>query len=131
VSQENVEIVKRLVEAFYTRDTHAALSLLDRDMAFESAFAEAKTYKGIGEFAQYRRDVDEAWEEWRSEDDHFLSVGQTRVLHLYRIVGRGRGSGVPVAQDIAILWTVHEGRVVHGKAYLDQSEARRAAGRKE
>jgi ketosteroid isomerase-like protein len=50
------------------------------------------------------------------------------MLHLYRIVGRGRGSGVPVAQDIAILWTLRQGRVVHGKVYLDQREARRAAG---
>jgi ketosteroid isomerase-like protein len=97
-------------------------------MAFESALVEAKTYRGIGEFAQYRRDVDEAWEEWRSEDDRFLPVDKARVLHLYRIVGRGRGSGVPVAQDIAILWTLRGGRVVHGKAYLNQAEARRAAG---
>jgi ketosteroid isomerase-like protein len=123
-----VEIVKRLVEAFYARDTQAALAILDRDMAFESAFAEAKTYKGVGEFAQYRRDVDEAWGEWRSEDDRFLPVDQTRLLHLYRIVGRGRGSGVPVAQNVAILWTVRAGRVVHGKGYQDESEARRAAG---
>jgi hypothetical protein len=88
VSEDNVEIVRRLVEAFYARDTQVALSLLDRDMTFESAFAEAKTYEGVGEFAQYRRDVDEAWGEWRSEDDRFLRVNQTRVLHLYRIVGR-------------------------------------------
>jgi ketosteroid isomerase-like protein len=130
VYEANVEIVKRLVEAFYARDTQAALAILDHDMAFESPL-EGKTYKGIGEFARYRHDMDEAWEEWRSEDDRFLPVDQTRVLHLYRIVGRGRGSGVPVAQDIAILWTVREGRVVHGKGYLDQSEARRAAGPEE
>jgi ketosteroid isomerase-like protein len=116
------------VKAFYGRDTQAALSILDRDMTFESAFAEAKTYKGVGEFAQYRRDVDEAWGEWRSEGDRFLPVNQARVLHLYRIVGRGRGSGAPVAQDIAILWTLREGRVVHGKVFLDQREAQRAAG---
>jgi ketosteroid isomerase-like protein len=128
VGTANVEILKRLVEAFYARDTQAAVAILDRDMTFESALVEAKTYRGIGEFAQYRRDVDEAWGEWRSEDDRFLPVDHARVLHLYRIVGRGRGSGVPVAQDIAILWTLHGGRVVHGKVYLDQTEARRAAG---
>jgi ketosteroid isomerase-like protein len=127
-SEDNVEIVRRLVEAFYARDTQVALSILDRDMTFESAFAEAKTYKGVGEFAQYRHDVDEAWGEWRSEDDRFLRVNQARVLHLYRIVGRGRGSGVPVSQDIAILWTLGGGRVVDGKVYLDQREACRAAG---
>jgi ketosteroid isomerase-like protein len=128
VDTANVEIVKRLVEAFYARDARAALAILDRDMTFESALVEAKTYRGIGEFAQYRRDVDEAWGEWRSEGDLFLAVDETRVLHLYRIVGLGRGSGVPVAQDIAVLWTLRGGRVVHGKVYLDQREARSAAG---
>src|SRR5271165_4202087 len=118
MSEANVEIVERLVEAFYARDTQAALAILDRDMTFESALVEAKTYTGVGEFAQYRRDVDEAWGEWRSVDDRFLSVDPTRVLHLYRVVGRGRGSGVPVAQDIAILWTLRGRRVVHGKVHL-------------
>ena len=128
MSDASVEIVKRLMEAFYARDTQTALSILDRDMTFESALVEAKTYRGIGEFAQYRRDVDEAWGEWRSEEDRFVPVDQARVLHLYRIVGRGRGSGVPVAQNIAILWTLRDGRVLHGKVYLDQREACRAAG---
>jgi ketosteroid isomerase-like protein len=126
--QENVEVVKRLVEAFFARDTETALAILDRDMTFESTVVEAKTYWGIGEFAQYRRDLDEAWGEWRSEGDSFLAVDPARVLHLYRIVGRGRGSGVPVAQDIAVLWTLREGRGGHWKVYLHQADARRAAG---
>src|SRR5262245_20814572 len=40
------------------------------------------------------------------------------------IVGQRR----PVAQDIAILWTLRRGRVTHGKQYLHPTEARRAAG---
>jgi ketosteroid isomerase-like protein len=128
MASANVDIVRRLVEAFYTRDAQTALSILDLDMTFESAFTEAKTYRGVGEFAQYRRDVDDAWEDWHSEADRFLAVDPDRVLHLYRIVGVGRGSGVPVTQDIAIVWRLRGGRVVHGKVYLDQADARRAAG---
>jgi len=103
MSQENVEIVRRLVEAFYDRDGETAASMLDAEIEFESALVEHKTYKGMAGMLEYRRDLDDAWAEWRSDGDRFLSAGSESVVHLYRIVGRGKGSGVPVAQDIAIL----------------------------
>jgi len=78
--------------------------------------------------SEYRRDLDDAWAEWRSAGDRFLSDGSDCVVHLYQIVGRGRASGVRVAQDIAILWTLRAGRVVRGKVFLDQKDALKAAG---
>ena len=131
MSQENVEVVRRLVEAFWGRDTEAVVSVLDPEVEFESALAEHKTYTGLAGVVEYRRDLDDAWAEWRSEQDRFLAVGPERVLHLYRIVGRGKLGGVPVEQDIAILWTVRSGRVVRGKVFLDQNNALEAAGLRE
>lgn len=52
----------------------------------------------------------------------------TGVLHLYRIVGRGKGSGVPVEQDIAILWRLSNHQIVEGQVFLDQREALEATG---
>jgi len=127
MSEENIEIVQRLVEAFYDRDTETVASILDAEIEFESALVEHKTYKGMAEMLEYRRDLDDAWAEWRSEGDRFLSAGSDSVVHLYRIMGRGKGSGVPVAQDIAILWTLRAGRVVRGKVLLDQKDALEAA----
>jgi hypothetical protein len=95
VSQANVEIVKRLVEAFYARDTQAALPILDRDMTFEPVFAEAKTYTGLGQFPQYRRDVDEAWGEWRSEDDRFLP---STKLVCFTYIGSSGADGAAARQ---------------------------------
>jgi hypothetical protein len=88
MSQENVEIVRRLVEAFYNRDAETVASILDAEIEFESALVEHKTYKGGEGVLEYRRDLDEAWAEWRSEGDCFLSAGSGGVAHLYRIVGR-------------------------------------------
>ena len=110
MSQQNVEIVRRLVEAFYDRDVETAASMLDAEIEFESAYV----YEAL----------------LSSEGDRFLSAAGERV-HLYRIVGRGKGSGVPVAQDIAILWTLRAGRVVRGKAFLDQTDALEAVGLRE
>jgi hypothetical protein len=46
VSQENVEIVRRLVEAFYERDAETVASIVDAKIEFESALT-LQTYKGL------------------------------------------------------------------------------------
>ncbi len=45
VSEENVEIVHRVFEAFNARDRTAALSMCDPEIEYRSPF-EQKTYRG-------------------------------------------------------------------------------------
>jgi ketosteroid isomerase-like protein len=126
MSHENVEAVERLVEAFNGRDDEAVASMLAPEVEFESLTIQ--TYKGRAGLLDYRNNLDDAWAEWRTEADRFLPAGSERVVHLHRVVGRGRGSDIQVAQDIAILWRLKAGRVVRGKAFLDQNEALEAVG---
>ena len=69
----------------------------------------------------------EAWEERRLEPEEFLHVGDLVVvrLHEYR---RGRGSGVELENDTAVVVTVREGRIVRVQGYMDQDAALKAAG---
>jgi ketosteroid isomerase-like protein len=127
MSQENVELVRKAVAAFNARDTEAVLSFIDPEVEFESA-AEHKTYRGIQGMRQYREDSDAVMEGFHTEGDQFLDAGGDRVVHLYRIVGEGAGSGVPVSRDGAILWQLQDGRLFKGKVYLDKGEALEAAG---
>ena len=55
-------------------------------------------------------------------------VGGAAILMLYRIVGRGAGSGVPVSGEFAILWQLRDGKLLKGQVYLDQRQALEAAG---
>jgi ketosteroid isomerase-like protein len=126
MSQENVEIVRRLIQAFNERDDQTVASLLDDEAEFESLTLQ--TYKGKAGLLEYRRNLDEAWSEWRLEADRFLPAGPERVVHLHRVVGRGRGSDLAVSEDIAIIWTLRGGRVVRGKAFRDQEDALKAVG---
>jgi ketosteroid isomerase-like protein len=126
ISKQNVEVVERLVKAFNSRDDETVASMLAPEVEFESLTMQ--TYTGRAGLLDYRNNLDDAWAEWRTEADRFLAARSERVVHLHRVVGRGRGSDIPVAQDIAILWTLTEGRVVRGKAFLDQEEALKAAG---
>jgi ketosteroid isomerase-like protein len=48
-----------------------------------------------------------------------------RSLHEYR---RGKGSGIEVETDTAVVFTVRDGRVVSVQGYIDQVAALEAAG---
>jgi len=127
MSQENVEIVRKAVAAFNARDRKELLSLMDPEIEYQSPM-EQRTYRGLDGMIQYRDDVDAVLDDFHTEDDRFLDVGEDRVLYLYRIVGRGAGSGVPVARQNAMLWQIKDGRLFRGRAYLDQRAALEAAG---
>jgi hypothetical protein len=86
---------------------------------------------GKAGMSQYADDLEAVWDNWHSEDDRFLAAGDDRVVWLYRIVGQGKGSGVPVDQPIAIVWTLRDGLIWRGEAFLDQQQALKAVGLEE
>jgi ketosteroid isomerase-like protein len=130
MSEENVEIVRRAVEAFNARDRDRLLSLMDPEIEFRSAF-EQKIYRGRDELVQYREDVAAVLEEFQSEDNRFLDAGRDRVVHLYRLGGRGAGSGINVSRDVGAIWQLRNGRLLKGHVYLNQRQALEAAGLRE
>ena len=127
MSQENVEIVRRAVAAFNARKREELLGLMDPEIEYQSPM-EQRTYRGIEGMLRYRSDVDGVLEDFHTEEDRFVDVGGNRVLHLYRLLGRGAGSGVPVSRQNAILWEVRNGKLLRGQAYLEQREALEAVG---
>jgi ketosteroid isomerase-like protein len=76
----------------------------------------------------YGEDLRAIWENWHSEHDRFVDAGGEQVLWLYRIVGQGKGSGVPVDQPIAIVYTLRDGLIWRGQVFLDQRSALEAVG---
>jgi ketosteroid isomerase-like protein len=128
VSPSAVDILRAAVDAFNRRDEEAVLGLIDPEVEYESEMLEKKTYRGHAGLREYRADLDEAWIDWQLADNEFLDADGDRVLHLYRIMGRGITSGILLDQEVAALWTLRDGKIVHGKAFRDRGEARRAAG---
>src|SRR5918994_2311789 len=130
MSEENVDVVRQAIEAFNSRDRDRLLSLLDPEIEFRSA-VEQKTYRGHAGMVRSREDIDAVMEEFRIEGDRFLDAGRDRVVHLYRLVGRGAGSGVPVSREVGALWQLRNGKLLKGEVYLDQRQALEAAGLRE
>jgi ketosteroid isomerase-like protein len=130
MSQENVEIVRAGIEAWNAGDRDRAMSVFDPELEFHSA-TERKTYHGLDGMVRYTEDVGAVIADFHFEDTRLLDAGGDRVLGLYRIVGRGAGSGVPVSREVGALFQPRNGKVLKGEIYLDQREALKAAGLRE
>jgi hypothetical protein len=57
-----------------------------------------------------------------------IDLGDDRVLALWRESGIGKGSGIPMEQEGASLFTLRDGLIVRWVAYLGRERALRAAG---
>lgn len=71
-----------------------------------------KAYRGYDGLREYRDDLYETWDEVVFEPEDFIDEGE-ETLVISRMRGRGRGSGVPIDERAAGIWTVREGRIVH------------------
>jgi ketosteroid isomerase-like protein len=131
VSQENVEIVRSMVEAFFDDDPDRAWTYFDPGAEYTSTFIEGKTYAGLDGLLEYKATLGEVFEDWHPEDGRFLAVGDDRVAWLYRIVGYGKGSGVPIDQPVAIVWTLRDGLIWRGFGYIDHHQALKDVGLEE
>jgi ketosteroid isomerase-like protein len=129
VSQENVEIAKRGINAFNQRDVYTLAEITTDDYEWFPAFAgivEGGSYRGRNGIETYFQAAMDTWEEVRVVADEFRDLGQ-RVLMLGRVEGRGRGSGVEVDAPHAVVWDFRDGKISRTRAYFDPREALRAA----
>jgi len=129
MSQANVEIVKRLTDAFNRRDIDVLAELATPDIEWVPVFAarvEGDPYRGRAGIEAFLREVGETWEEFRPVPEEFRDAGE-RVLGLGRLETRGRSSGVPVLSPWAGIFDFRDGRISRIRTFLDHDEALRAA----
>ena len=133
MSQENVEVVRHMCEAFLAGDLAAALDVLHADVTWHGTIGgieEGRTAHGhdevIEEFVESLRD----WERHSLEAEDYLDAGD-RVVVLWHEVGRGKRSGVEVETRTAVVYTVRGNQVVEAQGYMDRRQALEAVRRSE
>ena len=134
MSQENVEIVRRVVDAANRRDVETLDSLWSEEGEFNSRLgaSEGRVFHGRQGTRDYFAWLDEAFEEFRTEVDEIIDAGEDRVVALLRANVRGKASGVPLDdQRFAIVFTFQGERIVCADSYLDPKQALEAAGLRE
>jgi uncharacterized protein len=134
MSKDNVEVVRQAFEAFLGEDREKTALLVDPEVEFHGTVGglqEGQVAHGQSQIDQTFEAQDlEAWQERRLEAEEFIDAGDSVVvlLHEYR---RGRGSGVELESETALVVAVREGRVVRIQGYLNRPEALKAAGLRE
>ena len=133
MSRENVEMVKRGIDAFNRRDVEALADVVTPDFEWFPALPSTvegegyRGYRGREGIETYFEDVRSTWEGLRVLGAEFRDLGGS-VLVFGRAEGRGRGSGVEVDTPLGIVFDFRHAKCSRARTYLDHGEALRAAG---
>jgi uncharacterized protein len=128
MSQENIEIVRRVYEAMNARDVAGAAERVHRDATWipDRRVGEGPI-RGRENVIRFFVDRAEVFGQLEVEAERFWDKDD-QVLVFVRVTGRGQASGAEFEIRIGHLWTVRDGLVVRGQGYGDRSEALKAAG---
>jgi ketosteroid isomerase-like protein len=133
MSQENVNVVQRVYDAFNRDDFDAGLALCDSEVVIDwsnSVGPDAQIYRGYPEVERFWNESKRAWADTRWQIDECIDHGD-KVVVFGRIFARGVASGVNVDANVSQVVVVRDGKVVHVKLFQSRSEALEAAGLRE
>ena len=128
MSQENVELVRKLHGALNTGDPAAVLELLDPEIVWvqNPNAPDPRTFHGHDGVRELVEMVTDAFDDVRLEADRFLDRGES-VVALGYMRARGKGSGVEVREPRAWVWTLRDGKVIRHQTFAEHSAALEAA----
>lgn len=130
MAQENLDLIRRGVEALNRRDAEGILATLHADVRLEPlrAVLDGTVYAGHQGLEEWLDDIREDWEHQSVEliDVRALPSGQALVEAVLRV--RYRASGVEVAAPGAWLCDFRDGVISRIKFYRDSETALEAAG---
>lgn len=129
MSQENVERVKEMYEAFNCGDVERALKLLhpQPELHQPPEIVDAAVYVGLEAFLKGMSRFTEAWHDPRFEPLDAEQVG-AGVLMRVRVSGRGRASGLDLSTELFHAWTLRDGRAFQCFVRSTREEVLKAAG---
>jgi ketosteroid isomerase-like protein len=127
MSQENVEIVRRVWEAWERGDLTRWLELTSDDLVTRRIGLDNATYHGKEGFLESAAEWNEGFAEWSVTAEEFFDAGDQVVVRNHQ-TARGEASGVPIEMDFWFVHTVNEGKVVRVDMFVDERQAREAAG---
>jgi ketosteroid isomerase-like protein len=134
MSQENVETVRQMLEAFDRRDRAAWLAPRDdqdHEVVTDRYWPEADAVRGREAAWEFYVKVAEAFEQLLVADAELVDAGADKVLIHQRSDVRGRTSGAEVELNYWVVITFREGRIVRDQWFADRAEALEAAGLEE
>ena len=138
MSEENVEIVRRVLEGFQAmaedRDfrrtdlIEAGLVVSDFLWVPVREMPSAATYRGVDEFAGFMETWTEDLDGWRFDVERLINGDRDHVVAVVVQHATAKASGAPVGLRWGVLFELKGGQVVKMQHFLDIEEAIEAAG---
>jgi ketosteroid isomerase-like protein len=131
MSQENVEIVRRMYEARDARDAEGTLACFHPEVVLDARVRmDSGIVHGREELARIILEWVEAFDDWHEEINEIRDLGnQVYVVATQR--GRAKGSGIEVETRYALLYEVRKGKIIRMTMFGDPAEALEALGLRE
>ena len=137
MSQENVETIARLYDEFLAKPERLTspelLVFFDPAVEIhqsESFFGTQGTFHGYDGLGRSGRELFETF-----SDAHYvpkrLVDGGDQVVATVEFRAIGKQSGVSIAETVAHVWTLKNGRIIAWHVYLEPAKALEAAGLRE
>jgi ketosteroid isomerase-like protein len=136
MSEENVEIVRRIYDAAADHESGAVLALYDPDVELDLSHAPyseligRRVYHGHDGLRAFFREWYGAWETLEPDVEELIDAGE-RVISVEITRGRGDTSGIAVELTQYGVWTIRAGKVVRAAWFGARAGALEAAGLRE
>ena len=143
MSEDAVELIRRtfeeavaagggegVLDALDPRSLEVFFARLDPEVEFheDPNFPEAGVYRGLDETRGYLTRFSASFDEVTFRAEDYIDCGDRRVLALFTLTTRGKGSGAITEARPGWLYELRDERVVRIDAWLDRETALREAG---
>lgn len=132
MSEENIELLKRAVDAYNRRDVNALNAELHPEIEWHPALpgllaSQRHAYRGHDGIARMFEDFGEVLDEIHFEYWEVRDRGDT-VVAIGRIRTRGKASGAETVSPYANVAELRDGKGIRITGFLDPDDALREAG---
>jgi len=130
MSQENVDVVHRLVAALNAHDLAGYLACCSEDVVLHLP-GVGQLYEGPEGIKRWFADIEEAGPDFHIDLREANAISDKQVLAFVHATSTGRASGVPVTADSTNLYDLIDGKAKRIRIFLDRDEALKAVGLEE
>ena len=129
MSQANLEIVGRAMDAYNARDLTAYLAEISDSVRFQSRFSaiDSVIYNGHADMRRYFANLDEVWSRYEMQLERMVPEGNqvAALCHLYAV---GRDSDIELEEYPGVVFTIEAGTIVAMTSYSTHAETLAAIG---
>jgi ketosteroid isomerase-like protein len=129
MSQDNVEIVRKIFDGWSRGDFSVGRDLLTADFEWQQhpEAVEPGPRRGPAIGASLKK-IFEIYESFRIVPDRYLDSGDKVVVLAHNRGYTARGGGIELDQAFAYVWTLRAGKLARVEVYEDEAAAFEAAG---